>query len=335
MPYVCSNCCYVSERFNNFTRHLNLYGHKQDKYHKKELHQCETCGEEFSNQIKLKYHIDNKICVNKEKLYTETEMESLFRDKEKMIRLETENKCLKDIVINNNITKNKPRNVSMKNYIIKNYTNAPALSPITDYSGLTFDGYDRQTKKPIINIKEYEAVFGTYLNDNNTSPEENYAVATIINRHKSGTLHIYLGDYIISHYKKDDPSEQSIWLSDVSRLTYVIRLLLINNEGVWQSDEKGIRTKDLIIKPLLQFIKNYIDIYSKNNVTLLTESTDMFLEIGEILQDAYKVKKDIDNNTLADNILKYIAPFFTISMEKSAADKNDKLLDYKNTMLTS
>ena len=44
---------------------------------------------------------------------------------------------------------------------------------------------------------------------------------TLVYNYENKNLHKYLGDFIIGHYKKDNPSEQSMWSSDVSRLTYL------------------------------------------------------------------------------------------------------------------
>src|SRR5438876_510739 len=55
----------------------------------------------------------------------------------------------------------------------------------------------------------------------------------------NNSLDKFFGDFIIKHYKKDDPAKQSIWNSDLSRLNYVVKELLANNNSSWNSDPKG------------------------------------------------------------------------------------------------
>ena len=121
--------------------------------------------------------------------------------------------------------------------------------------------------------------------------------------------------FIVSYYKKEDPSEQSIWSSDVSRLTYIIKEFLDSKKSVWNHDYKGIKVKFSIINPILQHIKTKIEEYWINNIKKITKAKVNELEkYNMIYITLVKIKKDIKNDVLSYEILKFIAPYF--SMDK-------------------
>src|SRR5207249_8087833 len=133
-------------------------------------------------------------------------------------------------------------------YIATNYKTAPALQALDDYSQ--------------IQQKYNDSKF----------------IETLIYNFNHNKLDKYLGDMIIKFYKKEDPSQQSLWNSDTSRLTYIIKELLNNNNSDWLVDKKGIKTCNYIIDPLLQYIdviiKKYLNKKSKKIVRLPLDEID-------------------------------------------------------------
>ena len=89
---------------------------------------------------------------------------------------------------------------------------------------------------------------------------------------------------------------------------------MANKKAVWINDSKGIKTKKSIIDPLLTYIKKYINEYtnatSNNKKNMRTKD---LVSIHKKLVELQKVIIDIDNGILADNIIKYIAPFFSFT----------------------
>lgn len=181
--------------------------------------------------------------------------------------------------LNQIIQNPKTYKISIKNYVQQKYPNAPPLKELDDYNTISYEDDD------FIEVL-------TYNYDNSILPK-------------------YLGDFIIKYYKKDNPAEQSIWASDTSRLTYLIKELLANKKSIWNHDYKGIRTKDCIINPLLNHIKKCIDdywmakidIYKRSKITELNKLTKTYNSI-------YQIKKDIESDVLANSIIRYIAPHF-------------------------
>jgi hypothetical protein len=269
------------------------------------VYKCQFCDRIFTRSSSLSKH--EKICASKIIKSKVTETENILKMKE----LEMELKLTKSQLTSahNQIDelkkyiKSTPKqasnityNVSVKNYVQQNYPNAPALEGIQDYAKLTYD------------IEDFAQI--------------------LVNKYNDNLLHKYLGDFIIQYYKKDDPSEQSLWNSDISRLTYIIKELVANNKSLWNHDPKGVKTKNFIINPLMKYIKEYIDEYWIENIdmhNLRSMNTEKIISMQSNLQTLQKIKKDINNDTIAINIIKYIAPHFY--MNRSDIGINDHFID--------
>jgi hypothetical protein len=116
---------------------------------------------------------------------------------------------------------------------------------------------------------------------------------------------------IVKCYKKEDPSQQSIWNSDVTRKNYLLREL-INTKPEWIPDKKGIKTIEIIINPILkiieELIKDFLNQKDTNkdgtiNKYVLDKKLSFGLELNQILFS-------IDHKTLHNDINSYIAQFF-------------------------
>lgn len=129
----------------------------------------------------------------------------------------------------------------------------------------------------------------------------------LVNHHKDGNLHSVLGDVIVVGYQEDNVKQQSLWSTDVARLTYLVKE--IGKKGsLWTQDKKGNKVKRLVIKPLLKKIKTIVEAF--NNAILKTPMTEMRLKIErEISQLIHEIGYKNGKNTseLADKINKYVA----------------------------
>ena len=79
----------------------------------------------------------------------------------------------------------------------------------------------------------------------------------LLHHNDEGTLYQYIGDIILKYIKKEDPDEQSVWNSDVSRLTYLIRDL-VNDEETWQRDVEGVLFTKYVITPIIEYLTSYL-----------------------------------------------------------------------------
>jgi hypothetical protein len=71
----------------------------------------------------------------------------------------------------------------------------------------------------------------------------------------------FIASIIVHRYKKDNKQEQSIWNTDASRYSYIIKLLE-NNISKWKQDKKGIETQSIIVKPLITHVSYLLQEYS-------------------------------------------------------------------------
>ena len=250
-------------------------------------YKCKTCHKKFKQKNDYTRHLNRKISCDINNNSNEVILKQLnqlqidFKKyKEATLEKDLIIKELKEYIQTTKST-NTTYNISVKNFIQQNYANAPALKKLDDYNFIKYD---------------------------------DKLLDTIGYQYRNKILDKYLGDFLIGFYKKEEPAEQAIWNSDVSRLTYVIKELLANNKSCWNTDPKGIKTKNYIINPLLIFLKNIINDYSINFTnTILDKNIDEITQLLDNLHSLTLLVKDINNNLMSDDIVKYIAPYFSLN----------------------
>ena len=331
--YKCTNCNYATRDKSNFSKHVSSNKHiekvKQRANDTQVIpkgnsnmatrikHECDYCNNECSTASSLARH--KKSCsvktkfennhkeeilrlknINMELEFKLNESNSKFNDRIKMFDqkdeiikqkdeiikqkdetisiLKSEVTHLKSIV--NNTGSIIKTSVSTMAYVIKNYKDAPVLESVKDYSAIRYE-------------------------QDNTEFVEN-----LIYEHNNNKLHIYISDFIIKTYKKDDPAKQSLWNSDTSRLTYLIREIITNNKVDWKVDKKGIKTTKFIIEPILEYIdqqiRNYVESYEVNHKISAKEAERQMMK----LKSGMEIIKSIETKVLSEEILKYITPHF-------------------------
>lgn len=306
MSYFCEKCKYKTDDKSNYNKHLKSKHHitKLLDITTKEIdnsvgsfvnvkYECPNCHKTYSSASSLSRH-KNKFCKgNKKEMSKKTNQiikkqitnkddevihitKSQLEDKLRIKELEAQVSLLNKYINSDKIAKNV--NITVIKYAQENYPDAPPLSKIDDYSCLEDD--------------------------------ESELLESIIKKQKDNLLHKYLGDFIVKYYKKDNQSEQSLWNTDVSRLSYVIKELMINNKSVWTKDKEGIKTKEYIIKPLLLYIKNVIE----NHIDKYTDvDQNNYDDMIERFNDGYvllAIKMAVCNGQLSHKIIKYITPYF-------------------------
>lgn len=247
------------------------------------LFECKHCG------IKLK-HKSSKSRHEKQCKNTEPKNKG-FKEE---IKQEIEE--IKDTVLDNSIgiqilakgaKKFAQSTISTVSFIMKYLNDAPVIEKDVDYLKLLqFDS---------------QAIF----------KDDNKIVEDLISFKRHGTLVKYLGDIIISMYKKKDPSKQSIWNSDITRKNYLLRDL-VNKKPLWITDKAGILTSDIVIHPLLMTIRELMVDYLKTpyikpeNKTLTNENEKRYFNNDTIMD----IILEIDDNKLHDEISNYLCPYF-------------------------
>lgn len=322
MKYTCNSCNYSTDDSGNWSKHKktkshiksvqendvsnlmvnvpkDLLAHLMAKYSTDiKKYVCPFCDEVFSSGSCLSRHKHHRCSKNKTNSKTDSKTGSKTENNKIIIELRTkidelekqndelekqnlelrdDKQCLKTIV-------DKAQNVASASvgalgYIIANFTKAPLLEPM-------------QTKE----IENY------------CGGEKKEIAIVISELHRDGELLEYLGNLFISIYKKKNPDEQSLWNSDCSRLNYVIRTIVCGGVS-WITDKKGIKLKESVIKPTLEFIErelwNYISTHNQNTIKSI--------ENISYCCNAYKCVRE---PSFSDDLIKFLAPHFQLYRTK-------------------
>ena len=275
--FPCIYCAKQYSTINNLMKHKKICEERSilEKNHRDEI-------EKYKNELKHLRELYDKDLLHYTKMH-ENDLEKINiikEDNDKIVNsLSAEVKHLKLLIDNaGSIIKN---SMSALSYAMKHYKDAPVLETINDYSALKY-------------------------NQNDTEFIENLLI-----EYKNKLLPVYLGNFIIKTYKKDDPSKQSIWNSDTNRLTYVIKEILNNNKTDWQIDKKGIKTTKYIILPVMdhieELLRSYIEGFDMTyNLYAPNEAERKMLK----LKYSTDILQSIENKVLHDEVLKYIASHF-------------------------
>ena len=222
------------------------------------LIKCTTCGKKFTTKRSMYRHnkqfckVKNQQKINdtykkveeKDKYIEKLEKEmrefqteyikKLEHDKEK---LEKDKEDLIDITKKvSTVTKTAESRVSAMTYVNQHFTTAP---PLKRLEGIKLN-------KLLEADDESESTF-----------EED-----IIYYYDNKELHKFLGNIIISEYKKDDPKKQSWWSSDIARLIFFIRGSM-DGCNTWVRDKNGVNLIKLIISPLTKKVKHILQDFLK------------------------------------------------------------------------
>ena len=302
--FKCISCNYLTKNKSNYNKHLksikhqksiteevSTFHHRLTPSHKTELptYQCQQCNAKYTRQSALTKHI--KICViqqmEKQQLENEKQIEmeklklklemtekQLNEEKKKINTLENFIKTIKPTQTNNMY------NVSIKKLVQTDYYDAPPLTHLEDYDVI----HDKQ--------------FVDFVDE-------------IINYHDQKILYKYIGNIIIKHYKKDNPEDQSMWNTDVSRLNYIVKEAMTNNKSKWVDDINATRIKEAIIRPLLEYIRTQIIKEQKLvHKEIRKASADKCIELTLKTNSLATINYEINNGTLETDIVKYITPYF-------------------------
>jgi len=329
MQFICNSCNYTAHTKFNLNKHLGTKKHiekVQEQQVESRLnlgciqnkpinnnYVCVFCDKQYSTAGNLAKH--KKTCNDKEILETNYKEElsklkninneliiklneqinishqkdeTILQKDETISVLKSEVTHLKMIV--NNSGSMIKTSLSTMAYVLKHYKDAPVLESPKDYSAIHYE-------------------------QDNTEFIEN-----LIYEHNNNKLHVYISDFIIKTYKTDDPSKQSFWNSDTSRLTYLIREIIANNKVDWRVDKKGIKITKFVIEPILEYIENLVRDYVQNFKVNRNHSAKEAERIMMKMKSGNDILSSIETKILSEEILKYITPHFYII-------KNDELIE--------
>jgi hypothetical protein len=298
--YNCTPCVYKTDRKCNYDKHLttkvhgikvaayitlplpkNTTDHTTDQKNDPvvagvdEL-QCNACGLVFTHETNMYRHKrlycktaekDKEIAKLKEELQQ-------MKDRE-LIELRKEVKTLNQRLDTVNTINDK--SLSALNYVIKNYTDTPAIEDIPKLTIETFG-----------DIPKF--------------------ILMLLHKYRNNIAHKFIGDYILKHYKRDNPADQSIHSSDAVR-NNLLGKYKINDKAEWTKDIRGVKFCEDVVRPLLIIIKvelqNYLNMNRRKEIDILEEDMNTHLDK---LKYAANIVKDIDNTVLEREIIRYLTP---------------------------
>lgn len=282
LMYECNKCDYSTNRIYNFTKHNKSKKHiEKSKTYDNNTFNCDSCDKFFAYKSGLSRHKKNcsigNSQTNKHILELKTQMlEMKIEHMQEKIELLTGYKNIAE-----NTAESSKSSCSALNYIIKHYNDAPCIQQFTNFDLLTQEN------------------------------EEHTIAEIAIHKYNQNQLCTYIGDIIVAQYKTDDPKQQVLWISDINRLTYLIREVTANNKVEWFTDKGGVKLSKYIVKPILDHIHDdLIRFYDEKLEDLdrdICESDKK--NIRNNLMSSRSIMKIIETNQLNDDIIKYIAKY--------------------------
>lgn len=363
--WKCKCCDYDTDRKNDYNKHINTNKHKK-KLNKlnEQIIMCELCNckfinvDEFNKHLNSQLHLSQYNTSNRQVAFFQNELLQQNNDiNEKLLdeisiikkqfedynikyaKLEEANSTLME-ALKNSLETNKTTAEAVKTSSEAAVTSAEAAATATktankSMNALTFLRQNYKDAPPIPLLKQdvfTKVANETYRNEPNNENSKKSLEEIIILHHAGKTLIGFLGDTIVDIYTNKNSKKQSIWNSDVSRLTFLIKNVLNENaKSEWIQDKKGIYTKKFIIQPMLNVISNsltkYIDEtneYVDQKTLQIRISKKEECQIQDLLsktQIASELNNLIISKKIHNDILKYIAPYFNLIIDKPDKQK--------------
>lgn len=308
VKYLCKCCNYSTDRHNNMNKHNNSKKHAEKSNTENESNpqviqsnpplqndepnnKCGACGKIFAYKQGLSKH--KKSCTGELKtefIIKEMQMQiEMEKVKNEYAQEKLKNQCMQEKIellngfknIAESTVETSKSSCSALNYIIKYYNNAPCIQHFTKFELLT-------------------------------EGNENYSIAEIaIHKYGRNELCTYISNIIVAEYKTDDPEKQTLWISDVNRLAYMIREVTTNNKVEWFTDKGGIKMSKYIVQPILNHISDDLTRYYNEKLEDL-DNDDLESSKKEIRNNMIAAKSITDlikTNQLNDEIVRYIAKY--------------------------
>ena len=324
LMYFCDKCRYGTKKISSIKNHVSsikhveiLNGSEEDKNILNHKYVCIDCNISFITQssynrhrsgrgihkkdaqiAELKKQVDEIIGQNKELTAEKQEItDKYIQIAEKYIQTTEENKEIitKYIASMEAHAETCKTALSLIKYLLTYFADTPNLS------------------KPVEIFKKFDA-----------NPETD---KELLYHFKNKTLVKYLGDFIIAEYKKKDHSEQTMWSSDDSRSTYVIKL------QKWKKDKKGVQVTKIVISSIIDRVRQLCELFIRkcnfvinkqenlNNSKIESDDEPNFIDDIEELEDANAEEPEIneslvdENNYLWTMQRKYMLEWMCVAMD--------------------
>jgi hypothetical protein len=294
MAYSCEHCEYDTLIKCNYEKHLLTQAHATILA---KLKECEEATLKEHEKVDLKN--DEIIDILKNQV---EEKDQLIRELTDLLK----HHGIATITNSNNINSN--NNISVNAYVNAYFNEAPPIKQLT---------------KRDINLIEKEC----------EEEYDNTMVRLIVDLYKNNQLVEFISNIIVKYYKKDDESKQSLWTSDASRLTYVVREI-IEKCGVtsWNKDINGEKIRKYTIVPILGVIKKKLYKYRGEVIDKRKLSNNIGRELDDFLETCTLVSELLEmceNKELENQIIKTMTPHFSLNISDNKKTTKRKAIEYK------
>ena len=321
--YKCSECGSIFKHRCNLNRHKRTICSKKNKNNtidpsvNDEIEKLKEELKKKDDELKKKDDIiKKKDDAEKERLLkelNEQKEEAKLKEKQHKKELNQLNETIKKLnenqikTLNTTVTnagnlavqsiKNNGKSLNLLKYLTQHYPEAPQLKSIPE------DRY-------------IELAEGKYCTP-----------YTLIYYYRNNLLHQYLGDFIVNIIKKQDPSQNPVWIKDLTRNSYYIK----SSVGKWTNDKKGVKFYRIVLTPMFERIIEMLKIYNSEQNKL---SKNMKLSLGDMAEhnrnnnDGDKLIDFIKSGDLGKNILSCMGKHF-LYHEDWIAENTNKEIEYK------
>jgi hypothetical protein len=300
--YICEPCNFTSNNKTNYENHLHtkthinnitpedkfcceicfkIFNYKSSLYNHKKLHSNkikDDLEDELINDPKIEVLLLKqkvKFLEEQQKLESKlikVEIESKLNSK--LIKEKTENKMLQKqskekTKYTKELLKTKDEQIdliqktnleSVKNAYSEGKMNALTFVSVRFNKTSKMPSLEKDGTYVVTDVKSDKEI--KYWIDKRPDYADEYIAERLLHIYEKKDFANYICSIVFKAYRKDDPSEQTFWASDVSRLIYIVRSTL-NQKDEWVYDKKGLIIKESIIDPLLDEVYNIITKYKK------------------------------------------------------------------------
>jgi len=284
-------------------------------------HICKFCYQSFKNGFSLKRHQSTCTEVLKENYELKRDKEYLL---EKVYRLEDELLYFKDFLEVNADSLNKSVSANYVQEANKFLSQALIFDAISEENMKIFmqpkqlEDDDKVIHLELNNKKNHSwCLYDCLVNEYNKERDKRN---NNVNQTKCRTMLVkHLADGIYHIYGYNEPKEQPIWTTDITRYNFIINEVIKNTtKSRWKSDKNGEKIKHKAIDPLLDHVKNQLEI-EMNNDRKYIKKNNKYLSAHKMLQYTDRIRmaayiiRDTNNGSLAKEIIKKIAPMFKLN----------------------
>ena len=249
---------------------------------------CIYCNSIFTDKSSLSRHV-NKRCSEKQKILDAVkEKDRIIDEKDKTIKkLEEDIEYFKRVHEVGNKTTNK--SVNALSYLATKHKKTPPLKAI-----------DQEGAKKVLEYK----------------PDDDTLIEQLIYQFKNKTIDEYVGKIIVENYKDKNPLKQSIWNSDTSRFTYLIKEV-VGDDSEWTVDNRGIKLKKYVIEPIGDLIYSMIPTYVQKHNKMIQK--DMYNDDErdkkrDFMNYSVSLQKHISTGKFENDIIDFLAPHFRLNV---------------------